>query len=134
MSAFILLYLGKYPLGHVTGVGGGFKLLRDRYAPRVAFVSKDRQPELPKQGYNPIAPDLAVEVVSPTDRERSLRIKIGNYHAAGTIVWVVYFEGQTVEVYPPGQPVRVLNIDDTLDAGDLLPGFTLPLREIFSAP
>lgn len=62
-----------------------------------------------------------------------LRIKIGNYLAAGVWLWVVLLETQQVEVYAPGRPVLILAIDDTLDGGDVLPGFTLPLRAIFPA-
>jgi Uma2 family endonuclease len=127
------IYLRQNPIAHLTTEGGGYMVAGEPYAPDAAILLKARQPDLSKQGYNPIAPDLAVEVVSPTDRERNLRIKIGNYLAAGTIVWVVYFEGQTVEVYTPGQPVRIPGIDDVLDADEILPGFKLPLREIFSA-
>lgn len=105
----------------------------ERYAPDVAFISKSRQPELVKEGYNPSPPELAVEGLSPTDSESALRIKVVNYLAAGTLVWVVKPETQTVEVYTPGQPVRVLGIENTLDGGEVLRNFKLPMQTIFES-
>ncbi len=89
--------------------------------------------EIAQRGYNPNPPDLAVEVDFPsTETSRdTLRIKIGNYLAAGTVVWVVNVEPKLVEVYAPGQPVKLLGVDDTLDGGDVLPGFTLSVKDIF---
>ncbi len=132
LSFFMQLYVRNNRIaGHITGEAGGYRVSGERHAPDVAFISKARQPELPHEGYNPIAPDLAVEVVSPTDSERLLRIKIANYLAAGTTLWVVYPQTREVEVYAPGQPVQVLDEKDTLDGGKVLPGFELPLKELF---
>jgi len=63
--------------------------------------------------------------------EEEIETKLKLYLAAGVLVWMVYPERQQVEVYAPSQPRRVMGIDDTLDGGDVLPGFTLPAREIF---
>src|SRR5690606_14294167 len=102
--------------------------------PDVAFVSRVKQDKLVGEGYNPNPPDLAVEVVSPSDTDRRLSIKIGNYLAAGTIVWVVYPASNEVEVYEPNTPVKILGLDDELDGGDLLPGFSLKLKAILDRP
>lgn len=118
-------------LGFVTGEAGGYMVMGEDYAPDVAFVSKARQSELATTGYNPIPPDLVVEVVSPTDDEGALLIKVGNYLAANTVVWVACPPSQTVEVYASGKPVQKLGINDMLDGGDVLPGFKLPLKLIF---
>jgi len=117
--------------GHITGEAGGYRVSGERYAPDVAYISKSRQPELAQEGYNPIAPDLAVEVVSPTDSERSLKIKIVNYLAAGTTVWAMYPDTNEVEIYAPGEPVKVLDENDTLDGGKVLPGFKVSVKELF---
>ncbi len=130
---YLFIYLLQHSIGHLTGADGGFMVFGERYAPDVAFMSKARQAELSQETYNPLAPDLAVEVVSPTDQERLLRLKIANYLAAGTVVWAVYPKDQQVEVYEPGKPVRILGIDDTLDGGEMLPGFTLALSAIFAS-
>jgi Uma2 family endonuclease len=118
--------------GHVTGEAGGYHVMDDRYAPDVAYLSAERQGTLPyDQWFNPIAPQLAVEVVSPSDKEPKLLRKVGNYLAAGTVVWVVYPPTQEVEVYAPGQAVKVYGLNDTLDGGDFLPGFRLNVSDIF---
>jgi Uma2 family endonuclease len=134
IAFFIRLFLREHNLeGHVTGEAGGFTVAGDRYAPDVAYISKERQASLARKGYNMIPPELAVEVETNTTTatERRLRAKVLSYLEAGVLLWVVYPETREVEVYTPGQPMRKLGIDDTLDGGDVLPGFTLPLKEIF---
>jgi Uma2 family endonuclease len=103
----------------------------DRYAPDVAFVAYETQAELARDGYNPIPPDLAVEVLSPTDDPRLVRLKIAGYLSAGTVVWVVDRDARTVEVYLPGETPRLLTQTATLDGGQLLPGFSLPVEQLF---
>lgn len=118
-------------LGYVTGEAGGYQIHEERYAPDAAFISKEKQAQLVHEGYNPNPPDLAVEVVSPTDKERKLTVKVGNYLAAGTIVWVVYPETEEVEVYAPGQKVEVIGKDGTLKGSGALEGFSLAVADIF---
>jgi len=105
----------------------------ERYAPDVAYISKERQPELARQGYNPNPPDLAVEIDFPStyQSQKDLRVKVANYLAAGTLVWVVLPETKMVEVYTPGQPIKLLKLDGVLDGGTLFPRFTLAVQEIF---
>jgi len=119
-------------LGFVTGEAGGYMVSGERYAPDVAYLSNAKQEKLLyKSGYNSIPPDLAVEVLSPDDSERNLAIKVANYLAAATVVWVVRPDKKEVEIFIPGQPVTVLNVNDTVDGGDVLPGFSLPVKDIF---
>jgi Uma2 family endonuclease len=73
-----------------------------------------------------------VEVLSPTDDRDALRIKVVNYLSAGTTVWLFDLEKQRVEIYRPAQPEQTLDIDDVLDGGPLLPGFSLPIRDCFA--
>lgn len=131
IGRFIGAHVDGRDLGHVTGEAGGYMVSGERYAPDVAFISKARQAELVHEGYNPLAPEFAVEVVSPNDAEKLLRIKVANYLAAGTLVWVVYPQSKEVEVYAPGQPVKIVGIDGTLDGGGALPEFKLAVRDIF---
>ncbi len=134
ISFFIKLFLRESGIeGHVTGEQGGYQVGEERYAPDVAYLSTAVQPQLARTGYNPNPPQLAVEVVSPTDSERNLMLKMGNYLAAGTVVWIVYPDEQEVHVYRPGQAVQVLTVKDTLDGGDVLPGFMLAVEKIFPA-
>ena len=136
VAARILVKLGIFLEGanipgYLTGADGGYQVGDERYIPDVAFVSKARQPEPSHETYNPLAPDLAVEVISPSDDLNVLRVKVGNYLAAGTMVWVVRPEAKAVEVYVPGQPVRRVSADGTLDGGEVLPGLALPVKDIF---
>ena len=78
-----------------------------------------------------IPPDLAVEVVSPTDRASKIADKVANYLLAGTLLWYVYPDEQQIKVYKSGQPARTLGIDDVLDGDRVLPGFKLVVKDIF---
>jgi Uma2 family endonuclease len=131
ISGFIFIYLQQNDIGHLTGEAGGYMVVGELYAPDVAFISYETQAELVETGYNPNPPDLAVEVISPTDKEPKLSNKIGNYLAAGTLVWVVEPQEQQVMVFQSGKPVEVLGINDTLNGRDVLPKFTLPISKIF---
>lgn len=135
IAAWILgklaVYVEAHDLGHVTGADGGYVVSGERYIPDAAFIAKARQPVLPDATYNPLAPDLALEVLSPANTDEEMRVKIVNYLAAGTVVWVVD-PGKRVEVHRPGQPVQILGPQDTLDGGEMLPGFTLSVQQILS--
>jgi Uma2 family endonuclease len=132
ISFFIKLYLRQQGIGgHVTGADGGYMVAGQRFIPDVAFISKAKQPEPSHDPYNPNAPDLAVEVLSPTDDPRLVRQKMAAYWAAGTVLWIVDAEKKEVEIYAPGQPPANAGIDGTLDGGAVLPGFTLAVKDIF---
>ena len=131
IAGALLAFVRKHKLGHVTGEAGGYQVQGERYAPDVAFISNIKQPKVARGGYNPNPPDLAVEVVSPNDRKQKLTIKISNYLAAGTVVWVVYPDTKEVQVHAPGQTVQVLTTADTLDGGSVLPDFKLAVADIF---
>jgi Uma2 family endonuclease len=122
-------------LGFVTGEAGGYMVSGERYAPDVAFISKAKQPDLAQRGYNPLPPDLAVEVDFPStyQSQEDLRFKVANYLAAGTLVWIARPETKVVEVYAPGKPLVIVGIDGVLDGGDVLPGFTLAVKDVFKA-
>ena len=133
IAAALLAFVRPRGLGHVMGEGVGYIVAGRKLSPDVAFVAAARQALLAQEGYNPLSPDLAVEVVSPTDRQPAIRRKLAIYAEAGAPVWVVYPTRQLVEVYFPDKPVQILGIDDALDGGSILPGFMLSLRDIFSA-
>ena len=131
---FIGMYLLQNDLGHVTGEAGGYMVYGERYAPDVAYISYERQPELAQQGYNPNPPELAVEVISDpsnAEEQRRLRLKLSGYLAAGVIVWVVDAADHLVEVHHPQHSGQTLYEADTLTVEDILPGFTLPVKDIF---
>lgn len=129
--ARLLLYAEQNNLGYVTGADGGYVVSGERYIPDVAFIGTAKQPTAPRDAWNPNPPDLVVEVLSPTDDPDVLRIKVGNYLSAGTVIWVVNPAKQRVEVYAPGQPVQKIGIGGMLDGGDILPGFSLAVETIF---
>jgi Uma2 family endonuclease len=135
VAARILMEIGMvaktHRLGRVTGADGGYVIGMHYYIPDVAFTRFERQPEPSHAAYNPVAPDLAVEVLSPGNETAQMRVKVVNYLNAGTAVWVVDPETKRVEVYAPGANPQVLGLEDTLDGGDALPGFTLPVAEVF---
>ncbi len=76
-------------------------------------------------------PDLVVEVISPTDRPEEVRGKGFNYLAEGITVWIADENPERIEVYTPGQAVKIYGIDDTLEGGAVLPGFSVLVRDIF---
>jgi Uma2 family endonuclease len=134
ISFFIEKYLQENGIeGYITGEAGGFLVDGERYAPDVAYTSVERSADLARKGYNQIPPELAVEVETntTTDTERRLRRKVLHYRDAGVVLWVVYPETKEVEVYTPNQPTQRLTFDDTLDGGEVLPGFSLAVKDIF---
>lgn len=127
----LYIYLKSNDLGHLTGEAGGYMVSGDRYAPDVAYISYERQPELAGQGYNPNPPDLAVEVISDpsnAEEQRRLRFKLTSYLAAGVIVWVVNPQDRRIEVH---QAAQELDERDTLTAEAILPRFKLAVKDIF---
>jgi Uma2 family endonuclease len=131
VAAALTVHVQKGKLGYVTGADGGYQVSGERYIPDAAFISRAKQSSPSHETYNSKAPDLAVEVVSPTDLPKDITDKVVGYLAAGTVVWVVYPDRQQAKVYQPGQPPRTIDIDGALDGGDVLPDFKLPLRDVF---
>lgn len=100
--------------------------------PDVSFVSEARLPELPGTGFWSMAPDLAVEVLSPSNRAGEMEDKVRQYLAAGArLVWVVDPVRRTASEYRPGGEARLLDPSGALEGHDVLPGFRLPLSELF---
>jgi Uma2 family endonuclease len=131
LGSFITLWVKQNKLGYTTGADGGYMVVGERYIPDAAYISKQRQAKRSRAAYNPLAPDLALEVLSPSNTATEMRIKVVNYLRAGTVVWVLDPDLKQIEVYAPGQPPKVLGIDDVLEGGDVLPGFTVPLKDLF---
>jgi Uma2 family endonuclease len=123
-------------LGDVLGAEPGFHIASDPdtvRAPDVAFVRSERVPHEKPQGFFEGAPDLAVEVLSPNDRASEVNAKVQDWLDAGCrMVWVVDPQTKTVSVYRSRTEIMVLGASDTLPGGDVLPGFSLPLVEIFA--
>lgn len=123
-------------LGAVVSAETGFVIAHDPdtvRAPDVAFVTAERVSEQERpSGFFVGAPDLAVEVVSPTDTNDAVEDKVLDYLDAGTRqVWVVSPRHRTLQVFESRQSSRLLGPDDTLDGGDLLSGFSLRVGDLF---
>lgn len=130
-------FVRSHGLGRVYGPDGGFVLFPGRRlvrVPDVAFVRTDRLPaEADRDRFSRLAPDLAVEVISPTDRMPDVLAKIAMYLEAGVrLVWLVDPRARTVAVHAPGQEVRFLDVGDDLDGGDVLPGFRVAVADLFA--
>jgi Uma2 family endonuclease len=103
--------------------------------PDVGFVPFSRWPKnrpFPSTSAWDVLPDLVVEVVSPFDCVEEARAKLLEYFRAGVLlVWHVLPTLQLVDVYEAPKRVTILTRDDELDGGQVIPGFRLPLRELF---
>lgn len=131
--------LANHVREHRLGVvltDAGFELLqlpRTVRAPDVAFVRADRLPSRGiSRGFLRLAPDLAVEVVSPSETRKELDEKLSDYRACGVqVVWVIDPEERTVTVIADAQTVQVLVERATLNGGSVLPGFSCDVAELF---
>ncbi|MBL8145667.1 MAG: Uma2 family endonuclease [Anaerolineae bacterium] len=134
-AARILILMGGFVLerhlGRVTGADGGYAVGDDHFIPDVAFIASARYRKGTSPAWCPVAPDLAVEVLSPGNSEPEMRLKTASYLYAGTTMWIVDPDRKRVEVYTPGKPPFTAGVQDTLTGGEVLPGFTLAVNDIF---
>lgn len=129
-------HIQQRKLGVIFSAETGFIVARNPdtvRAPDIAFVAKDR---IPSSGvpvkFVPLAPDLAVEVVSPNDTVYEVDEKVRDWLNAGTrLVWVVNPNRRIIEVHAPRQPSRMLTEAESLDGGNVVSGFTIALKDIF---
>lgn len=133
------LFVNERKLGHVVGSSAGFRwpgrkadLPDNVLSPDVSFVAGGRFPdERWPIGFPQLAPDLAVEVLSPSDNSSDVLQKVGEYLDAGTrLVWVIDPEKRTAAAYRSLTGVRVIGESDALDGEDVLPGFSCPLKDV----
>lgn len=106
-------------------------------APSVSFLARERmrqvRDDVPGDGYIPGAPEVAVEITSVWDTHDLMMGKVHDWLAAGTrIVLLVSPKCRTVTVFRSWSNIAVLNEQDVLDGGDVVPGWTLPVRDIFA--
>jgi Uma2 family endonuclease len=133
----VALHVQKHNLGEVYAAETGFRLSSNPdtvRAPDIAFIRQDRVAAVGKtKGYWPGAPDLAVEVLSPSDMVGEVEEKVSEWLAAGTIeVWVVSPNLRNVTVYRSPNDVSTLTENDLLESEDVLPGFRIRVAEIFA--
>src|SRR5256885_2097344 len=127
-------YVDTRHLGRVVAGDAGFKLQSDPDTVRgadIAFVSGGRMPQKSPWGSPPLGPDLVVEVLSPGDRPGETLAKIADWLSAGTrLVWVLDPARRVARVYRDDGAEQILTADESLDGGEVVPGFSCPLNEI----
>ena len=144
ITFLLSLKIGNYVvdngLGIVTAADTGFILERNPEGGDtvrgldIAFLSSSKVPAVLPDHLVELAPDLAVEVISPSNQATDMHRKIRQLLAAGTmLIWIVYPELRNVDVHTRAGAIT-LNATDNLSGGDVLPGFEIPVREIFPAP
>lgn len=136
LASALVQFTRQHRLGKVYGGDGGFRLGRNPdtvLVPDVAFVRHERLPQFSEQvGFLPLAPDLAVEILSPSNRSSEFADKVRRYLTAGTtLVWVIDPLRRRAAFYRPDQQPIELTEDDVLDGEDVLPGFKAPLSEFW---
>ena len=134
MTQVFIQYLLKNPVGELFTSDNLFVLgPTTKRAPDLSFILADRASKIDPSKDIADAPDLAVEVLSPTDRAAAMRRKMKQYFAAGArVVWLVHPELREVEVWDSASgPVRVVGDGDTLESRDLLPGFSYRVSDLF---
>lgn len=98
----------------------------------VSFIRRDRLPKDPNVDPD-MPPDVAVEVVSRTDTFRIVNLKVKQYLDVGVrMIWLINPDLKTVDAYQPDEPSRRFNINDTLTGDPVIPGFALPVSELFT--
>jgi Uma2 family endonuclease len=129
-------YLAGRNLGTVAGEAGMMRLAPNLIRiPDVSYIAWDRLPnrQIPVDPLPQLAPNLAVEVLSPSNTEQELRRKLFDYFEASVeLVWFVDLDARTVKVFTAPERWTLLGGDQTLEGGSVLPGFNLPLKNLFS--
>lgn len=133
---WIISFLDEHDLGICLGESGTLRILPKQVRiPDVCFISWERLPnhEVPQAPIPKLAPNLAIEVISESNTRQEMLRKLRDYIKAGVeLVWFVYPKKKQVVEYTSQDDSRVYGIDDTLDGGDVLPGFQLPVRKLFT--
>ncbi len=133
---FLESYLEKHDLGIALGADGTVRLFPGQVRiPDASFYSWNRFPnrQLPAKPIPDLVPDLAVEVLSESNTKKEMDRKLREYFKAGTrLVWYVDPNARSGRVYTSPRKSRLVTEDQTLNGGDVLPGFALPLRKLFA--
>ncbi len=142
LGAALITYVEEHGLGIVTGADGVYKFpsAETGLIPDVGFYTAERDATIPESDDNkpiPFAPDLAVEVVSPSQDADDMAAKVRLYFHGGTrLVWVVWPQSKHIDVWRRGdaQPSTLRGVADTLDGEDVIPGFSCPVARVFAQP
>jgi Uma2 family endonuclease len=136
LAGHLFEFVKANQLGKVLAAETGFRIEQNPdtvQAPDVAFIRRERIEKKGKiQGYWPGAPDLAVEVISPSDTVSRIEGKVSEWLTAGSKqVWVVSSKLRTITIYSSLTDITTLTEKDRLSGGEIVPGFELAVAEIF---
>ncbi|UBF29273.1 Uma2 family endonuclease [Kovacikia minuta CCNUW1] len=136
LGGSLSLYVRSRKLGVVCDSSTAFTMKSgNKRSPAISFVVRERlqgRKRLPK-GFFEGSPDLAVEILSPNNTVEEIHTKIVEYFENQTrLVWVIHPDEKYVLVYHSPEPDRLLRLDDQLEGETVIPGFSLPVRELFT--
>jgi len=136
LVVLLSIHVKAHQLGSVFGDGVGYELAQLPHTVRVPDASFVRADRLPVGGLGPgllkLAPDLAIEVLSPSERASELEQKLHDYRTCGTpLIWVLDPVQRTVMVVANNSPLHWLREVDSLDGADVVPGFSCCVSELF---
>jgi Uma2 family endonuclease len=135
LGHFIEMFLEQHDLGIVLGADGTLRILGDQIrVPDVTFLSWRHCPGrvLPAEPVPSLAPDLAVEVLSAGNTRGEMERKLDEYFAAGVqLVWLIDAASQSATAYEGRNQRRTVSITESLSGGTVLPGFELPMQQLF---
>ena len=135
LGRFLDEFVDRHALGRVFAeVGVITERMPDTVrGPDLSFLSNERIPRYPEEGFVPAAPDLCIEVLSPSNRAGEIKQKVLEYFAGGArLVWIVDTKRKQARVYRSPTDIRILGINDALVGENVLPGFSLPLARLFT--
>jgi Uma2 family endonuclease len=142
LAILLARHLGNFVeaqrLGIVLGSDGMMRLAPGLVRiPDVSFISFDRLPnrQVPRDAIAKLAPDLAVEIISKGNTRQEMDRKLRDYFAGGVrLVWYVYPTERAVRIYTAAERSATIREPESLDGGDVVPGFILPLGALFAEP
>ena len=135
LGEYLGVFLRESGLGYLTGPDGGTRFARGLVRlPDLAVVRWDSLPErrVPDKAIGIVVPDLVVEVLSRSNTKKEINRKLGEYFSAGVqLAWIIDPRKRTVCVHHSENKSSLLGVEDALNGGDVLPGFTLPIRTLY---
>ena len=136
LGSEIRAYVRPRRMGRVGGTDSGILLERNPDTvrePDIYYISAAKLPlDLQVSGYFDVVPDMVAEIFSPSDRPRDFDAKIQMWLDFGVrMVLAIYPQSRTITARQPSRPPVTLGYNDTLDGGDVIPGFQCPMRDIF---
>jgi len=135
IAAILRNFVQLHQLGYVFGGETGIYIAREPDTVRgvdAAYISHERFAQIKSTSYLDVAPELVVEVMSPDDSWTEINDKIEEYFAIGVVlIWIVNPKRKQVHVYHSLTTLEILRLNDTLTGDEVLPGFAVPLTELF---